>query len=123
MGQGFSREIENLIAQFRGLPKNLSRSTLRESKGIEGLIDKCVKSYKIGEAHPTDHIMANWKEIVGAKNAHRCSPKTFSRGSLIVTVANPVIRNELQFNRLQIMKRIQALPGCDSLSGITFLAG
>lgn len=123
MSHKFSRDIENLIAQFRGLPKNLSRSTLRDSKGIDFLIDSCVKSYKIGEEHHTDHIMANWKDIVGVKNAHRCCPKTFSRGNLVISVANPVVRNELQFSRSQIIKQIRALPGCESISGITFVAG
>ncbi len=119
----FSRNIENLIAQFRGLPRNLSRSTLRDSKAIDALVDACVKSYNIGEEHHTDHIMANWKDIIGAKNAHRCCPKTLSRGNLVITVANPVIRSELQFNRHQIIQRIQALPGCQNISGITFIAG
>lgn len=119
----FSRSVENLIAQFRGLPKNLSRSTLRESKGIDFLVDSCVKSYKIGDDHHTDQIMANWKDIIGEKNAHRCCPKKLSRGNLVISVANPVVRNELQFDYMKILKRIQALPGCNSISGINFVAG
>ena len=123
MPSPFSRDIENLIAQFRGMPENLSRSTLRDSKGIESLIDSCVKSYKIGEEHHTDQIMANWKDIVGIKNAHRCCPKTLSRGNLIVAVANSVVRNELQFKSREIINKIQALRGCESILGITFVAG
>lgn len=123
MRSSFSRDIENLIAQFRGIPRDLSRSTLRDSKGINFLIDNCVKSYKIGEEHHTDQIMANWKDIVGIKNAHRCCPKTFSRGNLVIAVANPVVRNELQFKSREIISQIQALQGCESISGITFVAG
>lgn len=119
----FSREVENLIAQFRGLPGNLSRSTLRESKSINGILENCLKVYKIGEARPTDQIMANWKSIVGEKNAHRCCPKTLSRGNLVIAVANPVVRSELQFIRGRIMEEIRALPGCGGITGITFVAG
>lgn len=123
MPDRFSRDVENLIAQFRGLPKDLSRSTLRETKGLDFLIDGCVKSYKIGEDHHTDQIMANWKSIVGEKNAHRCCPKTLIRGNLLISVANSVVRSELQFNRSQIIEKIKALPGCDIITGITFFAG
>ena len=123
MTHPFSREAENLIAQFRGLPKNRSRSTLRESKSIDVLIENLIKSYKIGEARASDHIMANWMDIVGSKNAPRCCPKTITRGNLIITVANPIVRNELQFARSVILKRIRALPGCQEISGLTFLSG
>lgn len=123
MPSAFSRDIENLIAQFRGLPRNLSRSTLRESRPIDSLIQSCLKSYKIGETRPEEQIMANWKDIVGQKNAHRSRPKTISRGSLVIVVANPTIRNELQFDREQIIKRLCNLSGCANISDITFIAG
>lgn len=119
----FSREIQNLIAQFRGLPKDKSRSIPRESKPIESLLDLCVKKYKIGQIRPEDTIMAHWKTIIGPENAHRCCPKKISRNILIISTTNPVIRNELQFKQPQILKNLQTLPGCQNITGITFIIG
>lgn len=123
MASKFTREQENLIALFRNLPINRSKSILRQSKKIDTLIENNLKFYKIGQPRPQDTIMSHWKDIVGSQHAHRCCPKTITRNTLIITVANPVIRNELQFNQLQILQKIQSLPQCENISTITFLAG
>lgn len=123
MPSSFPQDIENLIAQLRGLPQDYSRSRLRHSQTIDYLIDVNLKSLKLGQPRPEDHIMANWRNIVGEKNAHRSCPKIISKGTLIISVSNSTIRNELLFERSNILKRLCALPGCQHIAGISFLAG
>lgn len=119
----FPRSVENLIAQLRGLPTNSSKSSLRPTKSIDALIDFNLKSLNLGSARPEEVIMANWKDIVGEKNAHRSCPKTITRNILIITVANSVLRNELEFEKISILKRIQALAHCKKIIGLRFLIG
>jgi len=119
----FTRETENLIAQLRGIPINLSKSTIRPSKSIEHLIDFNLKSLNLSAARLEETIMANWKTIVGAKNAPRCCPKTITRNVLIITAANSIIRNELEFDRINILNRIHALQECQPIIGLRFLLG
>lgn len=123
MASVFPKNIENLIAQLRGLPQNFARSTLRPAKTIDSLIDVNLKSLKLGQPRPEEFIMEHWETIVGKKNAHRSCPKIISKGTLIISVANPVVRNELQFDRIRILKHLSTLPGCNRISNIAFLAG
>lgn len=119
----FSRETENLIAQLRGLPKNSSKSRLRPSKTIEDLIDFNLKSLKLGAPRPEESLMANWKMIVGEKNAPRSCPKSITRNVLFITVANSIIRNEMEFEKINILKRIHSLAHCKNIVSLRFLVG
>lgn len=119
----FSKQEANLIAQLRGLPINSSKSTLKPVKTIDSLIELNLKFLKLDQPRPQEFIMQNWEAIIGEKNASRACPKTISKDTLIITVANPVVRNELQFDRVRILKQLRALPGCNFISNISFLAG
>lgn len=123
MRPNFPRNVENLIAQLRGLPTNFSKSSLRPTKTIDALIDFNLKSLNLGSARPEEMIMANWKDIVGEKNAHRSCPKTISRNTLLISVANSVLRNELEFEKVNILKRVQALSNCKKITGLRFIIG
>lgn len=118
-----SKKDQKLVSEFLGLPINQSRSYLRKAKSFDSLIDIAFKKYKVGEDRPHQAIMENWKDIVGSKNAHRCTPTNASAHSLTVSVSNPIIRSELQFNKRNILNKIRALPGCENISSLSFLAG
>lgn len=120
----FSRNVENLIANLRGLPENRSRSRLRPELRIDSVVEVLLERHQIGQTKPAETIMAHWKELVGSTAAHRCAPlRIDERGNLFVAVANPVIKQELLFRKRQILARLQQLPGCEHLNDIVLRAG
>jgi hypothetical protein len=120
----FSRHVENLIANFRGLPENRSRSRLKETAPFEDVIEKVIQKYRIGIASPEETLREHWAEIVGAANTQFCHPNRIERGkNLIITVSNPVVRQELFFNRKLLLKKIQLIPNCEKIALITLRAG
>ena len=85
----FDRNTKNLIACFRGLPTDTTRSTPKDALALKGLLDGVFLKYKIGVASIEETIMANWKYVVGDRNAHRCSPQRIVGGTtLVVFTAN-----------------------------------
>lgn len=120
----FSRKIENMIADLRGVPRDISRSRIREPKTSADLMDRLLHKYRIGMATPEEAIRDAWVEIVGEPNAAYCHPDRIARNrQLVVAVSNPVIRQELLFHKATILKRIQAIPACHHLKEVAFRAG
>jgi hypothetical protein len=118
------RNIENAIAQFRGLPKPTDADFSEGPKNIDSLLEVLVERYKIGTERPEQVIMANWVDIMGEANANRCAPERIDgTGRLVVSVANPILRRELHFNRARMMAKIRQLRGCDNIRDIDFRAG
>lgn len=121
----FSRQTENLIANLRGLPENRSRSRIRPAAPMETLVEKILQRYKIDKPRLEDTLMANWKSIVGEKNAHRCRPTRLveKETKLLIFTANTIVRSELQFNQRKIIQKINTLPDCQKIKAIGFQAG
>jgi len=121
----FRREVENLIADMRGLPRNLSRARVREAKRAADLMDTLLQKYRIGMAKPEDAIREAWPEIVGEANAVYCQPERIGRGGrqLVVAVSNPIVRQELHFHKATILGRVRAIPGCEAIREIALRAG
>ena len=137
----FSREIDNLVADFRGgmphrptkttyIPEyanlNWERRGIREhsAKGLEGLLGKIQETYCLQENRIEEIIMRNWKHILGSARAHRCSPeRVVNEDTLVVFVGNPTLRNELIFDKRSILKRIQAIPECKGIKALQFRQG
>ncbi len=120
----FPRHIENLVANLRGLPEDRNRSILRPTYPIDTLLEVIVEQYRIGQERPVEVIMRDWKNIMGAENAPRCRPiRMEGDRRLIVAVANPTLRQELQFQRGMILNRLRRLSGCGDIEEIQFRAG
>lgn len=120
----FSRQVENLIADFRGLPPDLSRSKLRETRGLGDVVEQILHKYRIGMATPEDAIRQAWTEIVGAANATFCHPLRIDRErTLVIGVSNPVVRQELLFHKATILQRIRAIPAAQHISDVTIRTG
>lgn len=112
----FNRHTENLIANLRGLPEDRGRSIRRTTVTLSDLVDTVFERYKVNQPRLEDTIMANWKNIVGEKTAHRCSPvKIMQQKRLVVFTANSIVRSELKFNQRVILKKINALPNCENI--------
>lgn len=120
----FSRKVENLIANFRGLPENWSYSKPRPAVKMDSLVEVLSERYQIQNRKPEEVIMNSWKEIMGPDNAFRCMPKKISKnGVMVIKVANPSLQQVLRFQQQQLLKKIQSLPGCDFIKEIHFVAG
>ncbi|OIO59705.1 MAG: hypothetical protein COZ46_03400 [Verrucomicrobia bacterium CG_4_10_14_3_um_filter_43_23] len=123
MSQGkkyaFSQKETELISELRGIPYPSRKLNLSTLFSIDSLLERNFKKYNIGRKTSEMVIMENWKAIVGSQRAHRCCPsKIIEGGVLIITINNPILRNELYFERRQILNKIHALPGCESIKDI-----
>lgn len=124
LSRPFTRRIENLIANFRGLPENPSRSRIRQTRGIGDLVERVVHKHRIGMASPQDAIRDAWGEIVGEANQQFAHPARIERDRcLVVAVSDPVVRQELQFSKALLLKRIRAVPGCGQIREVVFRNG
>jgi len=120
----FTRRIENLIANFRGLPENPSRSRIRQTRDIGDLVDNMVLKHRIGMASPQDAIRDAWSGIIGESNQQFAHPARIERDRcLVVAVNDPVVRQELQFNKALLLKRVRAIPGCSQIREVVFRNG
>ncbi|MCH6255323.1 DUF721 domain-containing protein [Puniceicoccaceae bacterium K14] len=120
----FSRKVENLIANFRGIPENYKPEAKSREKGIDSIIDRIERKYKIGIESVEDLINENWTQIVGAANARSCSPSRIEReNTLIVSVANPILRQELQFNKAILLKNLHKISGTRKIRYLVFKTG
>lgn len=114
----FSREIENLIAGFRGLPADEGRSRRRKPTELGALIDELLVKYRISHDSLEHSIREKWVELVGAANATYSHPLAVERNQLIVLVSHAVVRNELFMHRTTILAKLRKLPGCAEIKGL-----
>jgi hypothetical protein len=121
--QPFSRAIENLIADFRGIPENRSRSRPRTARPLGELVEQLIVKHQIGRPSPEQALRDRWTEIVGAANAAYCHPVRIERGRLLVLVSHAVVRNELFMHRDPLLKKIRAVPGCEDIRELNLRAG
>ena len=114
-------QTERLIANFRGLPP--PRYLLREKsmQGVGDLIDQIIEKYKIQAPKVEDIIRDNWGIIIGARFMNKCEPaKILSEDTLLIKVMNPIIRQELEFVKKQILENLQCIRGCEGIHRIAF---
>ncbi len=119
----FSRAVENLIADLRGLPEDRKRSKRRPVTEIGTLIDSLLVKHRISHDSLEHSIREKWAELVGPANAAYSHPVVVERGLLLVLVSHAVVRNELFQHRLVILEKLKKLPGCTEIRGLTLRAG
>jgi hypothetical protein len=118
-----SRAVENLIADLRGLPAEDSRSRRRKAQDLGPLIDELLVKYRISHDSLEHSIRDKWAELVGVANATYSHPLIVERAQLVVLVSHSVVRNELFHHRMEILARVQKLPGCSGIKGINLRSG
>ncbi len=119
----FSREVENLIAGFRELPRDDGRSKKRKTTDLGALIDDLLIKYRISHDSLEHSIREKWPELVGVANAAYSHPVVVERNQLLVLVSHAVVRNELFHHRMMILGKLRKLPGCAEIKGLTLRAG
>jgi hypothetical protein len=120
----FSRQVENMIADMRGVPPDDSQSRPRETRSLGELAEHLLHKHRIGMKTPEEAIRDAWVEIVGAPNAEYCHPLRVDRDRvLLVGVGNPIVRQELLFHKAVVLQRIKAIPACAHIQDVVFRAG
>ena len=118
----FSKKIEDIIADFRRLPRTTSESSKHAPMSLDSVLEQIEKKYNLEKPSPERSIVENWNDIFGTL-ASRCSPISLKDDKvLVVSVANQTLRSELQFRKRTIPKKIQALPFCETISEILIRA-
>lgn len=111
----FSKNIEDVIANFRGLPHTVSASSKKPPVPIDSLIVVLNEQYKLEKPSAERVLVENWGEVFG-KLAGRCNPvRIKDEHTLIVSVTNQTLRSELQFGKRAILQKIQKLEHCKGI--------
>jgi len=115
----FSRSVEDLIADFRGLPRDeLAAAKRRPPVALENLLVVIEEQYKLEQPSPERSLVENWGAVFGPSLAGRCNPVRIKGDTLVVSVTNPTLRSELKFQSRTILRRIQQLEHCDHIKAI-----
>jgi len=115
----FSKSTEDIIADFRGLPRSVSASSRKPPTPIENLLVVLKEQYKLESPSPERSLVENWDEVFGPGLAGRCNPvRIKDGGTLIISVTNQTLRSELQFQKRAILQRIQKLEHCGGIRDI-----
>lgn len=145
----FPRSTRNLLARLRGLPeeqtpdpativakKGGSESVARKFRRTEeaafttnrefvvpaDTLDGILRSRGIFSGSIQSVVRENWEKVVPAELAARCVPAELRDGmtTLVVACESAVARNELEFRKRAILKKIRALPGCAKIGKIAY---
>ena len=120
----FNAEDLSLIDRFRGLPRNPVRKT-RSPNQLSSSLGRVLASLRVsGEDTPEQTILAEWANLIGPNYAKRCAPGRLQKdGTLIILAPNPIVRQELGFQRRAILNRIWRLPGCGRVRSLLLRGG
>ena len=119
----FSRKIRNLIAEFRGLPPEQSRSFLKRAKSVGETVSVLMKRINGSNRRPEAVIQNNWQAIVGVNLAKYCEPvKILPNDVFLVRCPNAVARSELQMIKGRILDNLHKFHHCEKISDIRFVA-
>ncbi|MDR1907075.1 MAG: DUF721 domain-containing protein [Puniceicoccales bacterium] len=116
------RSVQNLIADFRGLPRDDSPSFLKDERSVSQLFQDILKKHVTqSDARIGAEIFESWPQIVGETFYSLCTPhKITATGALIIKVQNSVIRQELFFQREEILKYIHKICPRSGIRSIVF---
>ena len=104
-----------LIADFLELPVPEDPAKESHPLSIKQVIEKAWGNWGIDqEKSPEQVISENWQKIVGRKFEGKCAPErlTENTGTLFIKTASGPIKQELGFDKKQILQRIQKLESC-----------
>ena len=115
----FSKNIEDVIADFRGLPRTVTASSRREPMQLDSLLVVLQEKYKLEKPSPERTLVENWEKVFGPSLCERCHPvRIKDEHTLIVSVTNQTLRSELQFMKRSVLKKIQDLEHCGEIKDI-----
>lgn len=118
----FSRTVQNLLANLRGLPEDRGRSTDRAMKTIDDAVQDAFRKLRLDKPVPETAIVAHWLELLPLKLARRCAPlRVLEGGKLVVQCENSVVKSEVRFHERAMLAKIRLLRGCQDVRAISFV--
>jgi hypothetical protein len=112
----FSKNTEDIIADFRGLPRTTTYSSKRPPVPLDNILVLLKEKYQLEQPSAERTMVEHWGEIFGSL-AGRCNPVRIKDSrTLVISVTNQTLRSELQFRKRAILKTIQALPHCKGVN-------
>jgi predicted nucleic acid-binding Zn ribbon protein len=84
-------------------------------------IDKMLRRYGIDNAIAQNKALNVWNEVVGAKVAKNTQPEKVEHGVIIVKVSTPTWRQELFFQKNEIVDKINDKIGKIAIRDIRFI--
>ncbi len=115
----FAKSTEDIIADFRGLPRTVTSSSRKQPVPLDNLLVVLKEQYKLEAPSPERSLVQNWEAVFGSNLAGRCHPvRIKDERTLIISVTNQTLRSELQFQKRAILQRIQQLPHCSQIGDI-----
>lgn len=110
-----TRKERVLLADFLEVPVPADPKKESFPLTMKEVVEKAWANWGIDQtSSPEQVISENWQKVVGIKFAGKCAPErlTANTGTLFIKTASGPIKQELGFDRKQILKRIQKLKGC-----------
>jgi predicted nucleic acid-binding Zn ribbon protein len=84
-------------------------------------IDLMLKKFGIENAVSQNKAINIWNEIVGEKVAKNTEPESVEHGVIIVKVSSPTWRQELYFQKEEIIKKLNNSIGKKAIRDIRFI--
>ncbi len=84
-------------------------------------IDLMLKKFGIENAVSQNKAINIWNEIVGEKVAKNTEPERVEHGVIIVKVSSPTWRQELYFQKEEIIKKLNNSIGKKAIRDIRFI--
>lgn len=90
----------------RRLSSATAKSRSAKIKSLDSLIGSVLKHYKLDARLKQVAALDIWNEVVGQQIASIAKAQRIEHGNLIVSVEKSVWRNELQFLKKEIIKKL-----------------
>ena len=84
-------------------------------------IDSMLRKFGIENAIAQNNALNIWNEIVGEKVAKHTEPSSVEHGVIIVKVSSPAWRQELFFQKNEIIKKLNNTIGKNVIRDIRFI--
>ena len=97
-------------------------ATGKDAVKLGSLVDKLLAGFGLAHQLGGWRAVARWPEVVGEKNASVSSAIRFSDDTLLVSVPDPVWRQQLSLSVDDILEKIHALPGGRAVRRIHFVS-
>jgi len=119
-----SKLAERLVADLRGVAgEEPPRSVKRATQPLAAIVEQLLQKHQIGREAPEHTIRERWVELVGPANASYSHAVAIERNRLTILTSHAVVRNELYIHREEILARVKALPGCDTVKSLNIRNG
>jgi len=116
----FDRRTENLIADFRDLPRANKRGKVRKAREIGNLIDGIIDKLDLAKPRLENELKDQWDYVVGQDNIERCQPLKIQGDILHIGCTHPTLARDLHMNKRMILKRVKSI--CPSIRDVRFVA-